>query len=314
MAKRKKYEKVVLENIELKPQVIGYTYKKKNNLGRVIFIFIAFALVVYYINDISVFVNKLIGKNSAQSIQELAGNENNKEQENNNGNIEKNEIEFYEYSNSLTLTEENITLNNFNVLDNKLTFDIVNNSDKVIELAEENYFMELYNENKTLLERIKIDINTINIGSKVSFELDINSSFYYLAFEKKNIDDYPIVTLNNDENGIGIIKCTKGINEIIYTFSKDKLEKIKHTISDSNVSDVNYYTNYTAYQSKVTSYDNISGITATFNGSLNGYTAIIDVNLSQVDLNKINEKYYYTYNELPKVVKFEMQTYGFNCE
>ena len=42
-----KKEKVVLENIELKPQVIGKTYRKKSNLGRVIVIFIIFILVVY---------------------------------------------------------------------------------------------------------------------------------------------------------------------------------------------------------------------------------------------------------------------------
>ena len=46
MAKKKK-NIVVLEDTELKPQVIGYTYKKKSNLGRVIFIFIVFILAVY---------------------------------------------------------------------------------------------------------------------------------------------------------------------------------------------------------------------------------------------------------------------------
>ena len=30
-------------------------------------------------------------------------------------------------------------------------------------------------------------------------------------------------------------------------------------------------------------------------------------------LGSIDEKYYYSYREIPKVVKFEMQTYGFNC-
>ena len=39
MARKKKNEHVILENIELKPQVIGYTYQKKSNIGRVIFIF-----------------------------------------------------------------------------------------------------------------------------------------------------------------------------------------------------------------------------------------------------------------------------------
>ena len=83
MAKKNK-EIVVLENVELKPQVIGYTYKKKSNIGRVIFIFIAFALVVYYINDISVFINDLFGKETAASIDNLAGSTNKEENKNNN--------------------------------------------------------------------------------------------------------------------------------------------------------------------------------------------------------------------------------------
>ena len=57
---KKKNENVILENVELKPQVLGYTFQKKNNIGRVIFIFIAFILVVYYIDDISVFFNNLL--------------------------------------------------------------------------------------------------------------------------------------------------------------------------------------------------------------------------------------------------------------
>jgi len=69
MAKKNK-ERIILENVELKPQVIGYTYQKKSNIGRVIFIFIIFALAVFYINDISTFINDLLGKNTAPSIKE----------------------------------------------------------------------------------------------------------------------------------------------------------------------------------------------------------------------------------------------------
>lgn len=312
MARRKK-EKVILENIELKPQVIGYTYKKKSNIGRIIFMFIIFALVVYYINDISVFINNIIGKNSSDSIKELAGNKN-KKPENEKENIEKEEDKFYIYENNLNFVKDEMTLNNFNLNNNKLMFNIVNNTDKTIEIIDKNYFIELYSENKTLLERIKVDINIINEQSKISYELDVNNSFYYIMFVRKNIDDYPMVNLNSDESGYAQIKCFKGIDEIVYKFRNEKLESIKHTISDSNTLGENYYMNYTAYQNKTANYNNITGITATFNGTLNGYTAVIEINLSQVDSSNLDEKYYYKINELPKVVKFEMQTYGFTCE
>jgi len=313
MGRRNKKENIVLENIELKPQVIGYTYKKKSNIGRVIFIFIAFALVVYYINDISIFINNLLGKNSAESIENLAGSSN-KVDENKNENIEKEAVEFYVYDNNLNFVNDNMLFNNFNFDNDKLYFDILNESEKKLELKNKKYFMEFYSDNKTLLERVKIDINTINEKSKISYSIDVNNTFYYLVFVEKSIDDYPIVSLEKDENGLSKIKCIKNIEEIEYNFRNDKLESISHRISDSNISDVNYYSNYTAYQRLVASYNSFDGIIASFNGTLNGYTAIINIDLQKADLNILEDKYYYAVDEQPKVVNFEMQTYGFNCE
>ena len=312
MAKKKKNEHVILENIELKPQVIGYTYQKKSNLGRVIFIFIAFLLVVYYINDISVFINKLIGKDSAETIEGLSGS-NNDNNVGGNNNTEKNELIYNIYDVNLVITEGDMRLNNFNYIDGKLTFDVNNTSNKQLNLSEKKYFIETYSENKTLLERVKLDVNTINESSKVSFELDITKPFYYLVLEEKTIEDYPAISLTPDENGVAILRCLKATEEILYTFRNDELETIKHTISDSNVTDANYYNRYTSYQSKAATYNTISGMSATFNGTLNGYTLVVAIDLANANLSTIDENYYYGYKEIPEVVKFEMQTYGFGC-
>lgn len=312
MAKKKKNEHIILENIELKPQVIGYTYQKKSNLGRVIFIFIAFLLVVYYINDISVFINKLIGKDSAETIEGLSGS-NNDNNVGGNNNTEKNELIYNIYDVNLVITEGDMRLNNFNYIDGKLTFDVNNTSNKQLNLSEKKYFIETYSENKTLLERVKLDVNTINESSKVSFELDITKPFYYLVLEEKTIEDYPAISLTPDENGVAILRCLKVTEEILYTFRNDELETIKHTISDSNVTDANYYNRYTSYQSKSATYNTISGMSATFNGTLNGYTLVVAIDLANANLSTIDEKYYYGYKEIPEVVKFEMQTYGFGC-
>lgn len=309
MAKKDK-ERIVLEDIELKPQVIGYTYQKKSNIGRVIIIFIAFLLAVFYINDISVFINNLLGKTTASTI---GGNttENNKKPS--NVDATENEVIYNVYSNMLSITEGNVVLNNFNLTNNILTFDISNNSGEVVDLSNKKYFLETYTEDKTLLERHKVDINTINNSAKVSYELEMNSNFYYLVLEEKSIEDYPIVHLEYDESGYASISCMKGNENIIYNFSNDELLDIKQTISESDTTVEDYYLRYSAYQSKALSYNNIAGITATFNGSLNGYTAVFALDLQKVNLENIEEKYYYGYKEIPKVVKFEMETYGFTC-
>jgi len=309
MAKKNK-ERIILEDIELKPQVIGYTYQKKSNIGRVIFIFIVFALAVFYINDISAFINDLLGKNTAPSIKENA--ESNKPNNSNQNEVE-NELIYNVFSNTLEFNESGLTLNNFNISNNILTFSVTNNSDTTIDLSSKKYFVEIYSENKTLLERHKLDLGNFVSKNKVNYSFDIKNSFYYLVVEEKKVEDYPNVNLVKNENGFEVITCKKEIDEIIYNFTNNELIDIKHTISDSNVNSDSYYANYSVTQNKVTTYNNIEGISATFNGTLNGYTAIFAIDLAKTDLSKTNEKYYYGYKTLAKEVKFEMQTYGFIC-
>ena len=309
MAKKNK-ERIILENVELKPQVIGYTYQKKSNIGRVIFIFIVFALAVFYINDISAFINDLLGKNTAPSIKENA--ESNKPNNSNQNEVE-NELIYNVFSNTLEFNESGLTLNNFNISNNILTFSVTNNSDTTIDLSSKKYFVEIYSENKTLLERHKLDLGNFVSKNKVNYSFDIKNSFYYLVVEEKKVEDYPNVNLVKNENGFEVITCKKEIDEIIYNFTNNELIDIKHTISDSNVNSDSYYANYSVTQNKVTTYNNIEGISATFNGTLNGYTAIFAIDLAKTDLSKTNEKYYYGYKTLAKEVKFEMQTYGFIC-
>ena len=103
------------------------------------------------------------------------------------------------------------------------------------------------------------------------------------------------------------------LDTITYTFRNNELYEIVHTISDSNISDEDYYNRYTANQLKSVSYNNIEGITTTFNSTAYGYTLVIKIDLEKANLSTINEKYYYNLREVPKVVKFEMPTYGFVC-
>ena len=126
MGKNKGKNNVVLENIELKPQVIGNVYKKKSNLGRVIFIFIVFILVIYYINDISVFINDLIGKSSSPAIKDNINdkdNDNMDKPNNDNNNNNDNDLEYFEFNTDLTITQKDLVLNNFQNQNNLLTED-----------------------------------------------------------------------------------------------------------------------------------------------------------------------------------------------
>ncbi len=312
MAKKK--ETVVLEDIELKPQVIGTAYQKKSNLGRVIVIFAIFILAVFYINDISVFINDLLGKNTASTI---AGGSSGNEQEPENPEEPtlppEDEVVYNVFSNTLEIESNSLTLKNFNYANKTLTFEAVNDTEQTVNLTGRKFFLETYSEDKTLLDRFKIDIASVAKGSKEAYTLTVPSAFYYLIFTEKTVQDYPDFTLANDDYGRGSLTCKKDNETLTYSFENKELKTINHTISNSNVNDSGYNEDYQNKQNIVNNYKDVTGVTATFNGSNNGYTAVISIDLTKVDSTKLNNHYYYLLKEDPKVVDFEMTTYGFVC-
>ncbi len=310
MAKNKNV-KVTLENVELKPQVIGYTYQKKNNLGRVLIIFISFILVIYYINDISIFFNNLLGRTTAETIREQ-GSEKEEENPSSEEGEKTLEEEYNLLSDSLTINEKGLVLENFKTNNNILSFDVSNKTSSSINLKDSKYFLETYSENKTLLERFKVDFNLINANSKITLNYNITEPIYYLVLSEKKVDDYPVVNLE-EVNGLEILTCTKDFTTFTYKFKNSELVNIDQTVKDENTSDTNYNSRYTSYQSKTTTYNNIDGITASFAATPTGYTAMFSIDLEKADLSNINETYYFKNKELAKVVNFEMETYGFNC-
>ncbi len=307
MAKKK--QKLELENIELKPQVLGRSYVKKSNLGRIIFIFICFILVVYYINDISVFINNLLGKQTAETIV----NNTNKDKDKHEEEAPK-EIIYNIYSPDLIISEAGLVISDFNYSNNVITFNARNDNVNVIDLSNKKYFLEVYTEDKTLIDRRKLDFGRVNSGAKVSFSFDIIGNIYYIVIIEKSVEDYPRTNYVADGNGYKNITCNKGMEEITYKFSNDELNLITHTIRDDNMNEQDYADRVIKYQNLVNSYSNKEGITASFNSTNTGYVAVISITAEALQKYNIKDVYYFSQGENINVVNFEMQTYGFTCQ
>ena len=175
----KKNEKVTLEDIELKPQVIGHIYQKKSNIGRVFLIFVVFVIVIYYINDISVFFNDLFGKKSASSIQSIASDEKKKRI------IDDNDEDYYELSENLVLVINDLTITNFVFDNNNLSFDIYNYSEKDIDLSGKKYFLETYDAKKELIDSKEIEFNNIAQKNISNINIELSNNFIYLRIIEK---------------------------------------------------------------------------------------------------------------------------------
>ena len=310
MARKRNIE---LENIELKPQVIGHTYKKKSNIGRVIIMFVILGLVVYFIDDVSVFINRLLGRQTADTIEQNANKNNLNVQlpENND-----NKIEYKEISNDLIFQNNDLEFSNFVYANSKLSVTISNNTQHDINVSAKKIFLETYDqvENRTLLQTFKLDVGIIKAGARETLTLDISKDFKVISVHEKDISLYPEVTLQANEEGIATLSCTLGYNKIDYTFKDSKLVSFNHNYANNGVTDKSYQTDFNYYQNLVSSYTDLTGFDATFSSSEYGFTAIIKVDLQQANLSNIENKYYYAYNEQAKVIKYEMETYGFKCE
>ncbi len=310
----KKNQKIEVENIELKPQVIGKIEKKKNNTGRVLIIFIVFVLTIIFLPEITIFLNNMLGMKISPTIVD-----NKEEKENKPTNNEitiDNEIEYILFNENTEINKDDYIVNNFSLINNQLSFNIENTLDKSLDLSKDLLYLETYNESKTLIERFKIDLEPMGAKKSQSVKVNLtNPNIYYVAFVSKTTNDYPVVDLNKNDLGYATMTCKSTNDTIIYTFKNDELVNVKEeVIYNFNVLDQNYSSEFSKYQSKCTNYDVINGVNTSFNNSTNGFTAVIEVDMAILEKDKIDEKYYYSYKEVPKVIKFEMETYGYKCE
>lgn len=310
----KKNQKIEVENIELKPQVIGKIEKKKNNIGRVLIIFIVFIFTIIFLPEITIFLNNKLGMKISPTIVDNKEETDNKP--NNNNPTSNNEIEYILFNENTEIKKGDYIVNSFSLINNQLSFNIQNTLDKSLDLSKDLLYLETYNESKTLIERFKIDLEPMGAKKSQSVKVILtNPNIYYVSFVSKTTNDYPVVDLTKNDLGYATMTCKSGNDTIIYTFKNDELVTVKEeVIYNFNVLDQNYSSEFSKYQSKCTNYDVINGVNTSFNNSTNGFTAVIEVDMAILEKDKLDEKYYYSYKEVPKVIKFEMETYGYKCE
>lgn len=310
----KKNQKIEVENIELKPQVIGKIEKKKNNIGRVLIIFIVFIFTIIFLPEITIFLNNKLGMKISPTIVDNKEETDNKP--NNNNPTSNNEIEYILFNENTEIKKDDYIVNSFSLINNQLSFNIQNTLDKSLDLSKDLLYLETYNESKTLIERFKIDLEPMGAKKSQSVKVVLtNPNIYYVSFVAKTTNDYPVVDLTKNDLGYATMTCKSGNDTIIYTFKNDELVTVKEeVIYNFNVLDQNYSSEFSKYQSKCANYDVINGVNTSFNNSTNGFTAVIEVDMAILEKDKLDEKYYYSYKEVPKVIKFEMETYGYKCE
>lgn len=313
----KKREKFNDKNIKINEQELSIT-----KIGEIesanqnpLFIIVIFGIVLIFIFFLPS-ITTLIKGSGEHPDYSITNPENPKENEKP---TEDNNITYYDYSEYLSISLENIlNISNFSINQNTLNFTITNNGKSKFDFSKNHYFLEIYTNDKTLLERIMLTKNSINMGASenYSYQLENNTiaNLSKLVFIKKDESDYPNITLNKNEAGEEVLECNKDYEKIIYKFEKEKLVSITDAIHISSTISDNYETEKNNWNIKSTLYNSLEGVDSTFIdvGSEFAVSNIIDV--KKADISKLNNTYYYKAETLAKVIDFEMKTQGFSCK
>lgn len=313
MAKRKTKEPIVIDKTPLKATSLGNLETKENGpLVAILWVGLLVVCIIslpYIADFVQNYQNNKIIDTPTKKPDHTSDN-------NTQGEITKDQT-IYNFEKNLVITENKFNLSDFSVANNVLTFKITNVGGDVDYFKKHNYFVELFNNDKTLLQRIKFDGITINKSKTITLNVDA-VSFTKISFIEKDVKDYPNVTLKKVSE-IPTLTCQNKDLKVIYTFSTDEDNKLKTIETNYSYASTNkdYEQMLSRYETYATSYNSLGGVKATLIPINTGFTFKVNIDLATIPeasyTSTFTDKYYYSLDTEAKIVAFELKTSGFTC-
>lgn len=310
MIKLAKKKQIVISEEELVPTTLAVVQdKKKANVFGIIWIFIIFIIFiagVIYLPEISAYINSYL--NPDVVVPSTPSKDNKKEDDTK----DETSVKEYKIANDLEITEESFKISNFNIENNTIKFKITNLTSEVLELKDAHYFVNLYSDNKKLLQRIYLqDILSPSSETDAAYDLS-DSSAKVISLVKISEEEYPSHIVTVPEEGVATLTCTKNYEKVEYLLNNNKVY-VANLIYEVNTTDVNFNNLYNNYQTLQTTYNNIEGVSSniTLENGLLSFKTII--NLSSVKSDALNLKTIYPFGTDAKVIYFEMTASGYTC-
>lgn len=310
MIKLAKKKQIVISEEELVPTTLAVVQdKKKANVFGMIWIFIIFIIFiagVIYLPEISAYINSYL--NPDVVVPNTPSNGNKKDDDTQ----DETSVKEYKIANDLEITEESFKISSFNIENNTIKFKITNLTSEVLELKDEHYFVNLYSDNKKLLQRIYLqDIISPSSEADATYDLS-DSSASIISLVKISEEEYPSHIVTVPEEGVATLTCTKNYEKVEYLLNNNKVY-VTNLLYEVNTTDANFNNLYNNYQALQTTYNNIEGVSSniTLENGLLSFKTII--NLSSVKSDTLNLKTIYPFGTDAKVIYFEMTASGYTC-
>lgn len=306
MARKKK---IVIVDQELTPTVLATIENKKTGLIGLVLLFIIFGGVVYYLPDISVYVEQYLNPSATPSNPNtpVVTPPSNEEED-------PNEITRHPYSNTLSITEKDLVLSNFSIVDTTINFRITNNGKSKVDMATADYYMELYSTDGTLLQRIKVE--DASIGANTYYDATYtltNVNVDTISFLEIKKDEYPTHIVEANEQKQATLTCRKENETVTYYLRSNAVYQIEDTFVLSNT-DVEFASILPTYQALATAYSAVNGITSTITSNEINTTFKTIVDLSSNNQAIFINKLIYAAGTDAKVMRFELSARGYICD
>ncbi len=317
MAKKKEKQNtppVEFSKEELIPSVIGIIDDKEKSNWPLIVIFILFIGFVVGLPSITNYLN---GEN--KNNEKITSDE---KKPNQTTDDEIEDIQFYNFSETKSVNVEGISFQEFRLEEKQIYFIVTNNSESKNYLVTHKLYLELYDKDKMLLQRIKLPSENLSKGNSQNYSFDLNiakDQIVQFRLEEKMENDYPAIDLEKENDNTYLLTCTKNEEKITYQFNEEqKLQKITDVFNYSS-SKADYSKFLTDYRQMASKYNALEGVTSNIVEVATGFTSTTTIDLSKVDFkdrviqNTLNNVAYYGKDTEGKVVFFELSAMNYKC-
>ena len=310
----KKVKKVIIKDEPLVATTLAIKEdKKKASMFGIVWIILIFGIFiagVIYLPDLSSYVNNLLNPDITNT-----GTVSNNNKDNTKDDDKKNteEIKKLEIASNPEFVMDTFKINNIKIENNKLSIDIVNTTNKLLDMSTLNYFIVLYDANNKLLQRIMIDEATIgeNGTLNVKYNLSETSASIISVLPIKE-EEYPAFTATVDENNSGKLICKSGYETVTYLLNTNKVYAIQD-IYEVSSNEAEFSTLYSTYQALSTTYNVIEGISSSVDLENNVLYFRTIINLNTYKEGNLKLKTIYKKDTDAKVMKFELEASGYTC-
>ncbi|MCI8575041.1 MAG: hypothetical protein HFI09_01070 [Bacilli bacterium] len=311
--KKKEVTPVVLSYQELMPSVLGRIDSKEKSNWVVIVLFIVLIVFIIALPTITSYI---------KGEKQITFTPDNSDQKKPTDNTPGHETIYYDYSDTLEIPIGGLNFKNFDIVRKDFSLMIENENEVKNYLVTHALYMELYDEEQTLLQRIKLPNENLSKGNTMDFHFELNvptSSIAKIVIEEKKVSDYPAIQLNKETDGTYMLVCSKSEETITYQFdTSGKLYYIMDIVNYSS-SKEDYQMKLMDYRQMSSKYNGLDGVTSNISEVGTGFTSTTTLSLEKIDFenknvkNTLDNPAYYGKDTEGKVVYFELSAMNYQC-